>query len=327
MEFGLPHAAASPAFGKVLIALFLCFMLTPPVLAVSSSNVHGLGTEEPLSNVSRTMLHQDIDAFFGRRADRVELYADWTYGWATSYANSYFTAARVLSSIWKDPTGWPENVVSAVRAQQLSSVTKHVLQPERDAAGLEALVERHAGSRLFINEMQLLSENCVGASAPTCRDKLAPKLAAVSAAISAEQREPAVRGASTAAFAALLGAKPSENVDVFHLMRPLTSRVTLLVLRLTELASLVLVISAALRRIYLPNTAVTRFAVALVVAWSLDYALLTVERGWQQEDFKAQVVAGLESQEGAVTAAVSARLDAIEASFMTAAAQHVQGSR
>ena len=283
--------------------------------------------EEPGRSISRAMLRQDLDAFFVRRADRVVPYADWTYGWATSYANSYFTAARVLSSLWKNPWGWPENVVAAVRAQQVRSVTEHVLQPERDAAALEALVDRHAGSRLFLLEMQMLSASCAGASAPTCRDRLAPKLAAVSVAISEEHSEPAVRAASTSAFAALLGANSDENVDVFHLMRPLTTRATLLVLRLTELASFVLIISAALRRIYLPNTAVTRFAVALAVAWSLDYALLVAERGWQQEAFKALVIAGLESQEAAVTAAVSVRLDAIEASFMTAAAQHTEGSR
>ena len=327
MDFALPHAAASPVFGKVLIALFLCVMLTTPVLAASSVNDHGRGAEESGRSFSKTLLHQDIELFFGRRVDRVAPYADWTYGWATSYANSYFTAARVVSSLWKNPWDWLENVVGAVRAQQVRSVTEHVLQPERDAAALEALVDRHAGSRLFLIEMQMLSASCAGASSPTCRDRLAPKLAAVSAAISDEQRGPAARGASTAAFTALLGAKPDEDVDVFHLMRPLTSRATLLVLRLTELASLVLIISAALRRIYFPNTAVTRFAVALVVAWSLDYALLVAERGWQQDDFKAQVIAGLESQEDAVAAAVSARLDAIEVSFMTAAAQHVQGGR
>lgn len=327
MEFALPHAAVSPVFGKVLIALFLCFMLTTPVLAVSSANDQGLGAEEPSRSISRAMLRQDLAAFFGRRADRVVPYADWTYGWATSYANSYFTAARVLSSLWANPWGWPENVVGAVRARQVRSVTEHVLQPERDAAALDALVDRHAGSRLFLLEMQMLSASCAGASAPTCRDRLAPKLAGVSAAISEEQRRPAARGASTSAFATLLGANPGEDVDVFHLMRPLTTRVTLLVLRLTELASFVLIISVALRRVYLPNTAVTRFAVALAVAWSLDYALLAAERGWQQEAFKAQVIAGLESQEDAVTAAVSARLDAIEASFMVAAAQHAQGSR
>ena len=327
MDFALPHAAASPVFGKVIISLFLLFILSTPVLAASSVNDAGRSAEESGRSISMTLLHQDMEVFFGRRVDRVAPYADWTYGWATSYANSYLTAARVLSSLWKNPWDWPANVVGAVRAQQVKSVTKHVLQPERDAAELEALVDRHAGSRLFLVEMQLLSEDCVGASAPTCQDKLAPKLAAVSAAISDELRGPAARGASTAAYAALLGAKPDEDVDVFHLIRPLTSRVMLLVLRLTELASLVLVISAALRRIYFPNTAVTRFAVALVVAWSLDYALLAVERGVQQEAFKAQVIAGLESQEDAVTAAVSARLDVIEASFMTAAAQYVQGSK
>ena len=327
MDFALPHAAASPVFGKVLIALFVCFMLTTPVLAASSINDPGRGAEESSRSFSRAILQQDIDVFFSRRVERVAPYSDWTYGWAISYANSYFTAARVVSSLWKNSWDWPENVLGAVRVQQVRSVTEHVLQPERDAAALEALVDRHAGSRLFLIEMEMLSASCAGALAPTCRDRLAPKLAAISAAISDEQRGPAARSVSTAAFVALLGAKLDEDFDVFHLMRPLTSRVTLLVLRLTELAAFVLIISAALRRIYVPDTAVTRLAVALAVAWCLDYTLLVGERFWQQDDFKARVIAGLESQEDAVTAAVSARLDAVEASFMTAAAQHVQGGR
>lgn len=312
---------------KALIALFLCVMLTVPLMAASLADNGRLAAEEPGRTLSNTMLLQDLDAFFSRRTDRVGPYADWTYGWATSYANSYVSAAHVLSALWKNPWNWPENVLGAVRTQQLDSLTEHVLQPERDAAALETLVDRHAESRLFLLEMQMLSASCAGAVGPACRGALAPKLVAVSKAINEERRGPAARGASTAAFAALLGAKHGESVDVFHLMRPLTSRATLMFLRLTELASVVLIITAALRRIYLPNTAVTRFAVALAVAWGLDYALLAAERGWQQEDFKAQVIAGLENQEGAVTAAVSERLKAVEASFMASAAQFSEGRR
>lgn len=180
---------------------------------------------------------------------------------------------------------------------------------------------------MFILEMETLSASCAGASGPACRDVLAPKLTAISTTISEEQRGPAARGASTAAFVALLGARPGDGVDVFHLMRPLTTRASLLVLRLTELASVVLIISAALRRIYVPNTAVTRFAIALTVAWGLDYGLLLAERSWQQENFKAQVIAGLENQEGAVRAAVSERLKAVETAFISAATQLKDGGR
>lgn len=327
MEFALHHAAASPMFGKALIAILFCLMLTVPVLAASSAGNDGFAAEQPGRTLSQKILRQDLDAFFNRRAERVGHYADWTYGWATSYANSYVTAARVLFALWNNPGAWPQNVVGAVRTQQVKSVAEHVLRPEHDAAELEALVDRHAASRMFLLEMETLSASCAGASDPDCRYALAPKLSAISAAISEEQRGPAARGASTAAFVALLGAKPGDGVDVFHLMRPLTTRASLLVLRLTELASVVLIISAALRRIYVPNTAVTRFVVALAVAWGLDYALLVAERGWQQEDFKAQVMVGLDSQERAVRAAVSERLKAVETSFMAAAAQHQDGGR
>ena len=118
MDFALPHAAASPVFGKVLIALFVCFMLTTPVLAASSINDPGRGAEESSRSFSRAILQQDIDVFFSRRVERVAPYSDWTYGWATSYANSYFTAARVVSSLWKNSWDWPENVLGAVRVQQ-----------------------------------------------------------------------------------------------------------------------------------------------------------------------------------------------------------------
>jgi len=269
--------------------------------------------------LSDGLLQQDLEAFFSRRVERVGPYIDWTYGWASSYAASYMTTMRILLSIWSDPGEWRGNILRVIRQDQINSVTERVLKPQQDSSELSALIDRQTASRLFLLEMQILDGTCADSTDQACRLVLHPQLSAISSAIMEERLVPASQALETAAFVSLLSAKADVGLDLFHVVRPLTTRLALLVLRLTELASIVLLISAGLRRIYVPNTAITRFLVAICVAWSLDFALLAVERNWNEQAFKEGIFSGLESQRRDVTAAVTSSLAMAESSFLATA--------
>ena len=219
------------------------------------------------------------------------------------------------------------NSIRVIREDQIKSVTQRVLKPQQDAAELSWLVDRQTASRLFLLEMQLLDHSCAGEGDQACRLALHPHLSAVSSAIMADRLAPAAQAMEAVAFTRILSAKADGGADLFHVMRPLTTRLALLVLRLTELASIVLLISAGLRRVYVPNTATTRFLVAIGVAWSLDFALLGIERNWNEQSLKDGIYAGLEAQRRDVTAAVISALDGAESSFLAAARPIVQERR
>lgn len=326
---GLPRAELNPLCGKACFAIMLCAVITFSFTAACAAQ-----TDQPYEReaefekrdrvLSEGLLFQDLDAFFNRRIERVGPYSDWAYGWASSYAASYMTTARVLLAVWSDPGEWRANIIRVIREDQIQSVTQRVLKPQEDAAELSGLVDRHAASRLFLLEMQILDSKCAAKADQACQAALHPQLSAVSSAIMAERLRPAVQAIESAAFVNILSAKADDGVGLFHVVRPLTTRLVLLVLRLTELASIVLLISAGLRMVYVPNTAITRFLVAIGVAWSLDFAILAAERNWNEQAFKESVYAGLESQKREVTTAVTSALDSTESSFLAAARALVQ---
>ena len=329
---GLPQAELSPLCGRACIAILICAVTAFSITAVfarqtGQSGDHEAEFERRDRVLSEGLLAQDLDAFFSRRIERVGPYADWTYGWASSYAASYMSTARILLSIWSDPAEWRANSIRVIREDQIKSVTQRVLKPQQDAAELSWLVDRQTASRLFLLEMQLLDHSCAGEGDQACRLALHPHLSAVSSAIMADRLAPAAQAMEAVAFTRILSAKADGGADLFHVMRPLTTRLALLVLRLTELASIVLLISAGLRRVYVPNTATTRFLVAIGVAWSLDFALLGIERNWNEQSLKDGIYAGLEAQRRDVTAAVISALDGAESSFLAAARPIVQERR
>lgn len=328
----LPQTELAPIYGRVWLAIILCAVTAFSLTAVcfgqtGQSNERGVEYDRRTRVLSEGLLFQDLDALFKRRIERVGPYADWTYGWASSYAASYMTTARILFSIWSDPGEWRAHIIRGIRDDQIKSVSQRVLKPQHDAAEFSSLVDRQTASRLFLLEMQELNRSCGGESDQACRLALHPQLSAISSAIMAERLAPAARAMEEAAFASILSARPDAGIGLFHVVRPLTTRLALLVLRLTELASIVLLISAGLRRVYVPNTAITRFLVAIGVAWSLDFALLALERSWNEQAFKEGIYAGLESQRREMTAAVTSALDFTESSFLAAARPFVQEMR
>ena len=106
---------------------------------------------------------------------------------------------------------------------------------------------------------------------------------------------------------------------MFLAVRPLATRILVLILRFTEFASIMLLVTGSLRRVYVSDTAITRFAVAIVILWSLDYGLLRVERAFNEVSFRAGLEAQVREQETFVQDYVNSLMRGYESEFLAAA--------
>lgn len=266
------------------------------------------------------LLAQDLSAVFAARTARIAPYVAWTYGWATSYANSYLGAYHILKNIWSSPPGERGDVIGVLRGLQQRSLRERVSRPTDDAAQISQLIDRHTEASLYVLAAQAVSSACADKGKPACVARKLPHLKAEGAAIMAERRDAVSRSRETRELAAMLDIKQADDVDVLHAVRPITTRLVIIILRFTEFASIVLLVTGSLRRVYVPDTAITRFAVALAASWSLDYGLLRVERALNEEGFRAGLEAQISAQEVAIREFVSSRIAGYEDRFIADAA-------
>lgn len=264
-------------------------------------------------SAQQVFLQQDLDALLDRRLDRVVPFLDWTYGWAASYTNSFVIVVRVAASIWQGSDSWIDTASDIVRDNQLRSLQSRVLRPNNDATQVSALIDRHVSSRLFANGARLLADICPSKIGVTCSSPSTKEFEAYAATVLAARRSPTAKATEINEIEQLLDVSSAVAVDYVHPLRPLVSRIIVFVLRLTELTSLVVLITTGLRRIYVPNTAFIRIIITFGIAWGLDYCILRAERAMNESAFEAQIIRQLDAQKTAVVAYAKANIEAAEA--------------
>ena len=265
------------------------------------------------------LLSQDVSALFAARTARIGPYVAWTYDWATSYANSYRAAYHVIRHILTAPAGQRGDVLGVLRALQQQSLRQRVSRPAEDAYQIARLINRHAAARLYVLAAEAVAAACTGSTSQSCINRTLPQLQAASAGILAARREPVALAKEASALQDILDIKQIGDVDVFLAVRPLATRILVLILRFTEFASIILLVTGSLRRVYVPDTAITRFAVAIAISWSLDYGLLRVERAFNEDSFRANLEAQVREQETSVNDYVNVLMRGYESSFLAAA--------
>ena len=261
------------------------------------------------------LLWREIEIIFDHRKNRAEAYVDWTYGWAASYVYSYRSAARIAASVWASPEGWRQNVVGTLRAFQHQTIAERVTQPETDAAELSRLIDRHVAGRLYVLQSRTLARLCATGAKDGCRATAGPRLRELAQAVQAQRLDPVGRAEETSALSTLLDISVEDQVDLLHAARPITTRILVFILRLTELASLVVLVSQALRRAYVPDTAITRAIIALLIAWGLDFAVLSIERYANKDGFLASLKGQIDARRPALDTFVRARIAGAETDF------------
>ncbi|MEI8155029.1 MAG: hypothetical protein WCG92_26150, partial [Hyphomicrobiales bacterium] len=233
------------------------------------------------------LLSQDVSALFAARTARIGPYVAWTYDWATSYANSYRAAYHVIRHLLTAPAGQRGDVLGVLRGLQQQSLRQRVSRPADDAYQIARLIDRHAAARLYVMAAKAVAAACTGSAPQSCIVRTLPQLQAASTGILAARREPMALAKKAGVLQNMLDIKQIGDVDVLLAIRPLATRILVLILRFTEFASIILLVTGSLRRVYVPDTVITRFAVALAISWSLDYGLLRVERAFNEDSFRA----------------------------------------
>lgn len=266
-----------------------------------------------------TLLAQDLTAVFAARTARVAPYAAWTYGWIESYANSYRGAYRVILHLWSGPDGTRGDVFGVLRSLQQEVLRERVSRPDADADQIAQLLDRQAEARLYVLSAQAVSVACPDRGPKTCVTRILPQLQANAASILATRHNPIKRAEESRQLKDMLDFKQTGDVDLLHMARPLTTRLLIIVLRFTELAWIVLLVTGTLRRIYVPDIAITQFAVGLAVSWSLDYGLLRLERAVNADAFRSGIETRLMEQEPAIRKYVNTQMQNYEMNFVTAA--------
>lgn len=267
------------------------------------------------------VLSRELSVIFDQRLERAEAFVDWTYGWAASYVFSYKSAARVAVAVWETPeAGWRENILGTLNRFQQEAIAARVTQPEKSAAELSRLIDRYVAAKLIIRQSQALEEICSNQTREDCRAVVARELRALAHEVETQRLVSVVRAQESGEIAALVDIGDEDNVDLLHTARPITTRFITFALRLTELASVVVIVSQALRNAYVPDTAITRSIIALLVAWCLDYAVLGAESYFNKDSFLASIKTQVDAPRPAVEAYVRRQIAAAEAEFASRSA-------
>lgn len=306
------------------VAVLLTFHLTMMSFMVAQA----AATHEPNVESARdTFLQQDIDALLDKRYERIAPFLDWTYGWTTSYTTSYISAAYVIAALWQTTDGWLETSKRVMRERELRFLRQHVMQPEQDAARVSSLIKRHIDARLFAHEAEFRAKLCPNDDQGDCPVQVLDRLEDAAVTVRSSMMSPQSVAEESKELMRLLDIAGEPDVDFVHAMRPLTSRILIFILRFAEITSIIMLVRAGLRKLYLPNTAATRIFATLCVAWGLDYCVLQLERSLNEDALGQRLTAELAAQRPGIDAYVNDRIAAAEKAFFQALPEALEGAK
>lgn len=233
-------------------------------------------------------LGAEVAMLFDARLARADAYSEWVYEWAASYVAAYKIAGRILVSFVTEPSGWIDNVQKPLDAFYGDEIRQRVTRPEETSSALVEIVDRHTAAQMFMIAHTAAADACGKSGGPACRRARSAEYDAMALDIMTQRRTPAVRAARQAAYFNLVDTQANEDLYWFRAIRPLASRTIIFFLRLTELASVGILISRFLQRLTVPNTLPTQIFAALLFAWGLDYVVHEIDRSLHQGEFQTK---------------------------------------
>jgi len=244
---------------------------------------------ERLRLLAETAVDTTTRIEFGHMRLRVSAYADWAYGWTSSYVASYQIVYRAIQGAWRHITSdQPGSVLTAMTNEAAEVVRARfreiVVRPERTQVTLER--EWRQTRDLIDSELSRVGQ----AQAAALRD-LPPLAAAAPAVRVVPPRE--------SGLGAVLEAEtPDIDSVLLRSTRPMATRVGILVLRLTEIGS----VAALVGSLGLSLGPISGVAVGIVVgvgiAWGIDYLINRLDAALHRAEFEQHgltLVAALEN--------------------------------
>jgi hypothetical protein len=276
---------------------------------------------ETVSSASRQdALLTEVSLLFDARRERARAYGEWVYEWAASYVSAYRIAGRVIASTASQPAGWRENVQEPISNYYNELVRERVTAPEEGAAALFQIVDRQIDASLYMLIEHEALQAC-GSDAPACLTRKRADLQAVASNVMAASRTPEKRAMQAQEATDIFSIPTEDDYYFLRATRPLISRFLVLALRLTEMASLVILFTAVIRLTPVPVTSATTTLVALIVAWGLDYGVHTVDAKMHQADFIEMLEGKIDDRRPFAISFAESRIAQAQSAFDSASAQ------
>jgi len=260
----------------------------------------------------------EIDLIFAHESEDVEKYGDWVYGWASSYASAYRIGGRLLLSLVRDPAAFASNITPTIEGFFYEELRDRVLTPERNAKRLIDIIERQADARLFAAARQLARGACGAGDEPCLREHLA-RLQLMQDSILQNLKSSDIRNANQFAAEKLFDIAPDHNATMLRTTRPIATRVALILLRATEFASILTIVTIAMRSVALPVTSLTTAAVMFLAAWGVDFIIHSVDASINRTAYTAGIQMKVERTRPQILEFVSRTQERIDAEFMALA--------
>jgi len=226
---------------------------------------------------------------FGHMRLRVSAYADWAYGWTSSYVASYQIIYRAFQGAWAHVMSDRPGGILAAMTNEAADVVRAqfreiVVRPERTQVTLDR--EWRQARDLVDSELQRVRQ----AQDVALRD-LPARSAAGPAARAAPPRE--------SGLGAVLEAEtPDIDAVLLRSTRPMATRVGILVLRLTEVGSVAALVGSLGVSLGPLSGVAVGIVVGVGVAWGLDYLINRLDAALHRTEFEQHgltLVAALEN--------------------------------
>jgi hypothetical protein len=226
---------------------------------------------------------------FGHMRLRVPTYADWAYGWTSSYVASYQIIYRAFQGAWAHlMSDQPGSVLVAMTNEAADVVRARfreiVVRPDRTQVTIDR--EWRQTRELIDSELQRVQK----AQALVLRD-LPPAGALGPAARVLPPRE--------SGLGAVLEAEtPDIDAVLLRSTRPMATRVGILALRLTEVGSVAALVGSLGFSLGPVSGVAVGIVVGVGIAWGIDYLINRLDAALHRAEFEQQgleLVAALEN--------------------------------
>jgi hypothetical protein len=244
-------------------------------------------------------LANDVRALLFSMTTRVADYADWHFGWVSNYRSGYTIAAHVLfnksKSIVFDASD--PGIFETAEVYYNDALRRRVILPVRFSNQLQKL----AFDRLALS---LADDDRAFAEHPCASDPSSGVCKSASNAIGQIRDgfldKIFVETVSQQTFSPdrLLNLDKNVVFNIHRAYRPLVIRTGIFIVRFTEMASILLFLTGAIRGLFgIPNSFILVSIISLLLIYTVDYSFSRIDALLNQKTFETVLISEILKQE------------------------------
>ena len=275
------------------VRIWALFGLAVPILLLTAQVVRSeVGTEH-------VRLVDNVRSLLFSMAARVPDYADWHFGWVSNYRTGYTIAAQVAyNKIQSHLNGAvDQSVIEIAERYYTDALRRRVIVPDRFSSQLQKL----AFDRLELS----LAEEERTSGLTGCPTNPSDAACSTKSETIRQMRGQFlniifVEAVAQEAFSPhkLLNLDKNVVFSIHRAYRPLVIRTSIFIVRATEMASILLFLTGAIRGIFgIPNSFIVVSIISLMLIYGIDYSFSRIDASLNQASFEADLSAEILKQE------------------------------